>query len=98
MPVMALREFVCLLCGQKFRSFTADFILPWDQICDACVAECWPYEGQALRQQVAVRLAGQPEQHIEGIAHAIEYLRRETPDLQKMIQTREWLRGRNAAE
>ena len=93
---MALRSFNCLRCGQKFESFTADFILPWDQICDACLVECWPYVGQALRQQIALRLAGQPETHIEAIASAIERYRQEMPDVQQIIQRRVWLRIPNA--
>lgn len=98
MPAMALREFVCLVCGQKFKSFTADMILPWDQICDDCMAAVWVYEGQALRQQVSLRMAGQPEERIEGIAQAIEYVRRETPDVGVLVQRRVWLRSMNAAK
>jgi hypothetical protein len=57
MAVMALREFECTLCGQRFKKFSGDLILPGPRLCDACLRELWQLEGDALRERVSHDLA-----------------------------------------
>jgi len=67
---MAVREFDCLLCGQKFSRMTADAIFPADQICDNCLAELAQLEGDALRNRISQHLAERAIQQA-GLADAI---------------------------
>lgn len=54
---MAPREFDCLICQHHFTRFCADMILPEYSICDQCLAELRPLEGDELRKRVSRRLA-----------------------------------------
>lgn len=54
---MAPRDFECALCGRPFTRETADFILPADTVCDACLAELGPLDENALREEIGRRVA-----------------------------------------
>jgi hypothetical protein len=45
-PILAERDFECLLCGQPFSRVCADLILPEDQVCDKCLVGLEHLEGR----------------------------------------------------
>ncbi len=68
---MAPREFDCLICQRHFTRFCADMILPEYSICDQCLAELRPLEGDELRRRVSQRLAESGSQRGKGFEDEI---------------------------
>lgn len=61
MPIMAVREFECIVCRTQFTALTQDLVPPWTLICDACMETLLALEGEALAAHLAAaHQAGEP--------------------------------------
>ena len=71
MAILALREFECTLCQERFTLLSGDLIVPGPRVCDECLKALWELEGDALAKHISESLgkASQdgecPESHIE---------------------------------
>lgn len=63
MPILAAREFECILCRKQLTLLAQDLILPWTLICDACLEALLALEEEALSEYLAAaHQAGEPSQ------------------------------------
>jgi hypothetical protein len=97
MAIMALRDFECTLCRERFTLLSGDLILPVPVFCDECLRELWPLEGDALREYVAQRMVEQPPGEgqrrarptQDQVIQAILALKQRSRSIQEIIRDRE---------
>ena len=92
MALMAVREFECVLCQAHFTLLSGDLIVPETLICDECLAELWPLQGDALMERISGRLVERTPQQAaleKRIAQHIEWLRQRWTSADEVIQNRE---------
>ena len=101
MAILALREFECTLCHQRFTLLSGDLILPIPRLCDECLKVLWELEGDALEKRISESLARasqdgeRPESHIEKQAlvdstvRHIQWHREQWSSVEEAIQDRE---------
>ena len=97
MAIMALRDFECTLCRERFTLLSGDLMLPVPVFCDECLKELWPLEGDALREYVAQHLAERPpgegqrrvEPTEDQVIQAILALKQRGRSIQEVIRDRE---------
>ena len=56
MAFLGLKALHCTLCGRSFTLVSGDLVLPEYVICDLCLQELWPLQGDALVERVSRRL------------------------------------------
>lgn len=93
MPGMAVRQFECTLCRRWFTLLSGDLIFPGPRICDACLREAWPLEGEALAAYVTERLAGEQKLPVTSVVQHINQLRGQWASAEAVIGNRERERG-----
>ena len=101
MAILALREFECTLCQQRFILLSGDLILPLPRICDECLEVLWELEGDALEKHISESLGNAskdrecPELRIEnqelvnGTVRHIQWLKEQWSSAEEAIQDRE---------
>ena len=102
MAIMALREFECTLCQQRFTLLSGDLILPEPMLCDACLQELWQLEGDALRKHISYHLVehassgdqdpewqNQVEQLEDQVIQIVLMLKQRGRTIQEIIRDRE---------
>lgn len=101
MAILALREFECTLCQQRFTLLSGDLILPGPRVCDECLSVLWELEGDALEKRISESLtkASQdkecPESHtekqalVDSTVQHIQWHKEQWSSVEEAIQDRE---------
>ena len=101
MAILALREFECTLCHQRFTLLSGDLILPIPRLCDECLKVLWELEGDALEKRISESLAkasqdrARPESHtekqalVDGTVRLIQWHKEQWSSVEEAIQDRE---------
>ena len=101
MAILALREFECTLCQQRFTLLSGDLVPPGTRICDECLKVLWELEGDALENHISESLGKAsrdrecPESHIQNqtlvnsTVHHLKWLKEQCSSVEEAIQDRE---------
>ncbi len=92
MPGMAVREFECTLCRQKFSLLSGDLFFPGPNICDDCLEEVWELESEELAKHVAGRVASEEKIGVNSIVRHIKWHRERWGSAEEAIGNREQMR------
>jgi hypothetical protein len=93
MPGLAVREYECTLCQQRFTLLSGDLILPGPRLCDQCLRDVWELEGEALAKHAAGCLAGRDKTPVDNIVRHLKGLKVQWKSVEEAIQARERQRG-----
>jgi hypothetical protein len=53
MPIMAERDFECVVCGSPFSMVSGDLVIPYYLVCDDCREALSPLDEESLRQRLS---------------------------------------------
>ena len=94
MPVMALRNFNCILCSKSFEKMTPDFIVPEPDLCDDCLREVWEMDGDDLTAYVAERLPEDTSFSVEKVVQHTQMIQQNSGSAEQAIEDRKaWPKG-----
>jgi len=84
MPIMAERDFECVVCGSPFSMMSGDLVVPYYLICDDCREALSPLDEDTLRKRLSEQVTrealdnrkeviwrGDPQKLIDQIARHI---------------------------
>ncbi|MCJ7735772.1 MAG: hypothetical protein MUQ10_00460 [Anaerolineae bacterium] len=92
MPGIAVREFGCTLCRKKFTLLAGDLFVPEPDLCDECLGEIWPLEGEALVKYVAERWPDEEKLPMDSVFQYINQYKAQWPSAEEAIKQREQMR------
>ena len=94
MAGMALREFACSLCGQKFEKYSGDLMIPGPEICDNCLHDVWQMDETTLASHVRLCLEQQKRQvALQDMVQHIQWFKQTFENAEGAIRARKKLFG-----
>jgi hypothetical protein len=91
MPIMALRDFDCILCQSSFEKMSGDLIIPQPDLCDDCLKEVWEMDGDALTAYVAEHLPEDAQFSVEKVVQNTQWIQESAESVEQAIENRKSL-------